>query len=609
MEIASHFDLPSVSPNLLVYSFFISALYRVPTDRIVGAGVTYVELRLRDLQVPILRKEFFYKAASAAFPLLLQFIAAVVSLVGFLGACGVQSFGYITWAAVYLWQAFVLLISILTLLFRGCSERIRKISPTLAYLKGKMWGWGGGGGAAAAGPAVAGVIGGAMPAAGGAIVAGGGGGGAAAAPPGPQAGDFLLLSRAGEWDEVMVTCLITATRWLVYTTSADGSAFISCLISPQHGGMRAPVLNAGAAPPRAAPPGVPAGTVNWMCTPPAAAVVWDPTVGEWNQILADAQLIAGGLLATGEPAGYQVFVPGSVMPLVPLPGLAGAPMGPALGMPAAGVPMAPGAAPVPGLPGPGAMGAALPGAGALAGAGGALGPAVPDGQNIQMRSIADAVEALQLEMAKAASKDKKGSSKKSKDKDKKKKKKKKRKGDSDSSSSRSRSRSSSSSNSSSGDGPLRWKKKGKSKKIKPSALMHLDASKFRKRGDLVAYATKHPGALSAHFLSGIYAKIHKGNMQQSSQLRDVNVAAWASSHTGLTETRDLREVANIAAAMDLIQRDEVSAALDVLSQRVISIQSAKKAGGKWEKAEMIELIPPSGSGLASGGMLSLMGSA
>jgi hypothetical protein len=59
--------------------------------------------------------------------------------------------------------------------------------------------------------------------------------------------------------------------------------------------------------------------------------------------------------------------------------------------------------------------------------------------------------------------------------------------------------------------------------------------------------------------------------------------------------------------MDCIAREEVGQALDILAQRVISIQNAKKPGGKWEKSEQIELVLPSGAGLASSGMLSLMG--
>ena len=330
--------------------------------------------------------------------------------------------------------------------------------------------------------------------------------------------------------------------------------------------------------------------------------MWDPGNAEWNQILADAQLIAAGLLAYGEPPGYVAFVPGSAGVLMPLPVFGAA-------VPAAEP--GPGGAIAPGVPAPAVAGGLPPAVAAAAGAGAALGPA----QSMEMKNMASALEELQVELAKMASggasssskKDKKKKDKKAKKKSKKKKKK---SGDSSSSSSRSRSRSSSSQSGSSDseEGPLKWKRKAKSRRVPLKKVMHIEGQKFKKRGDLVAYAAKHPGALTAHFLSGIYAKVHKGAISESKSLRDVNVAAWASAHTGLTETRDLREVANIAAAMDAVQRDEIASALDILAQRVVSIQNAKKAGGKWEKAELIELISPSGSGLASGGMLSLMGS-
>ena len=56
-----------------------------------------------------------------------------------------------------------------------------------------------------------------------------------------------------------------------------------------------------------------------------------------------------------------------------------------------------------------------------------------------------------------------------------------------------------------------------------------------------------------------------------------------------------------------MQQQWIAQALDILAQRVVSIQSAKKPGGKWEKSEKVELVHPSGAGLASSGMLSLMG--
>ena len=132
----------------------------------------------------------------------------------------------------------------------------------------------------------------------------------------------------------------------------------------------------------------------------------------------------------------------------------------------------------------------------------------------------------------------------------------------------------------------------------------IDSQKFKRKGELVAYATKNPGALSAHFLASIYARLSKGRVERSSQLREANVVTWASQHSGLSEVRDVREVLTLAEAMDCINRREIERAMDILSQRILAIQQAKRKGGSWEKAEMIELIP-SGTSLASSSMLAL----
>eukprot|EP00973_Karenia_brevis_P012307 1671481-Karenia_brevis.AAC.1 len=68
-------------------------------------------------------------------------------------------------------------------------------------------------------------------------------------------------------------------------------------------------------------------------------------------------------------------------------------------------------------------------------------------------------------------------------------------------------------------------------------------------------------------------------------------------YAGLTEIRHMREVQNLALAMDHINRAELKQAMDVLAQRVITIQAAKRKGGSWEKAEGLELLPPSGTSM------------
>jgi hypothetical protein len=175
---------------------------------------------------------------------------------------------------------------------------------------------------------------------------------------------------------------------------------------------------------------------------------------------------------------------------------------------------------------------------------------------------------------------------------------------SDSSSNRSRSRSSSSSSSNGKKKPLRWKADGTDKKVTYSDLSHVDGLKFKKRGDLVAFAARHPGALTAHFLASVYQRLSKGQLTRSSQLRDVSVTAWAHQFSGLTEVRDVKEVLTLAEILDAVNRKEISQALDVLCQRILAIQSAKQKGGSWERAEAIELVDNRRT-LASSSMLAL----
>ena len=121
----------------------------------------------------------------------------------------------------------------------------------------------------------------------------------------------------------------------------------------------------------------------------------------------------------------------------------------------------------------------------------------------------------------------------------------------------------------------------------------------------MVFASKHPGALTAHFLAAIYTRLTKGRLTESKQLRDVSLTAWASSMTGLSEMRDLREVKNLATAMEYINAGELSMAMDVLTQRIAAIQAAKEKGGTWEAATKLELVPSAGTVLAPRGMRAL----
>lgn len=384
---------------------------------------------------------------------------------------------------------------------------------------------------------------------------------------------FFLSERSGEWDEIWVAGLVPDSGELIArSTNEDGSDWIWSLIRCEAGSLRPPV---GAGAQRAAPPGIAPATVNWICSPEHVDQRWAPTVAEAAALKQEAAVLGLHVKRIGVQDG-QVTIPGRGMSLIPFT-----------------------AAPI-----AGGASAAAP-----RGAVGALGP-VPapeaDGGAFNLQSLSDVIQELKdMARKKEGQSKEKSKKKRSRKKSKDKKKKKKRK-DSSSGSSTSRSRSSASSRSSSqsSSGPLLWKPKGKDREVSYKKVHAVDSEKFKRKGELLAYASRHPGALSGHFLASIYARLSKGKVERSSQLREASVVSWAAQHSGLTEVRDVREVLTLAEAMDAVNRKEIARAMDILAQRILAIQQAKRKGGSWEKAESIELIP-SGTSLASSSMLAL----
>ena len=119
----------------------------------------------------------------------------------------------------------------------------------------------------------------------------------------------------------------------------------------------------------------------------------------------------------------------------------------------------------------------------------------------------------------------------------------------------------------------------------------LETQKFRARGDLMAFAAKHPGALSGYFLAMVHRRLSQGRLTHTRQLRDVSVTAWAQQHSGVTEVRDNKEILTLALVLDLVNGNDLEAALDVLAQRILAVQRAKQKGGSWEKAAGLFLLP------------------
>ena len=384
---------------------------------------------------------------------------------------------------------------------------------------------------------------------------------------------FLLSERSGEWDEVWGAGTVPDTTTLICrSTTEDGSDWIWSLLKCEVTSLKPPV-GAGAA--RGPPAGVAADTVNWICSPSQVQQRWNPSAAEITTLKQEAALLGLHLKSVGMQDS-QITIPGRGMTLIPLVvqqagnvALAPAPRGDAGGL------------------GPGPV------------AGG-------DRDPFNMQSLTDVIQELK-DMAKKKKDEPQKKKKRSKKKKKSDKKKKKRKGSSTSTSRSSRSRSSrssSSASSSGSSGPLQWKSKGKDRRVRYEEVHAVDKEKFKRKGELIAYATKHPGALTAHFLASIFARLSKGRVERSAQLREASVVAWAAQHSGLSEVRDVREVLTLAEAMDSINRKEIERAMDILSQRILAIQQAKKKGGSWDKAEAIELIP-GGTSLASSSMLAL----
>lgn len=396
-------------------------------------------------------------------------------------------------------------------------------------------------------------------------------------------GTFVLVSRPPEWDEVLVIGFSEdQTIALCRTTVTDGTDWAWVLVHMN--GLHLRLVHVAADGSHRAPPGVDENHVNWICIPPAGAQPWRPGAPEMaNRTVEGNMILTQYRMNPGQWIVNQPGVSGDLQPMaMQLPG-----------------PIGPGGA------GGGALGGGPGGAPAL-GVGAPLGgqTQLPD-----LKALEDAVTQLQaMALSPSSARHGRGRSQK-KDKEKKKKKKrskKKKSRSSSSSSSSSRSRSASASSGSSGGKkrPLRLREDGKDRKVPLSSLTHVDQLKLKKRGDLVAFAARHPGALTAHFLASVFTRLSKGSLTRSSQLRQVSVTSWAHQFSGLTEIRDMKEVATLAEILDMVNRKEIAQALDVLCQRILAIQAAKQKGGTWERAEAIELVD-NRKALASTSMLAL----
>ena len=388
--------------------------------------------------------------------------------------------------------------------------------------------------------------------------------------PGMDAGSFVLIAREGEWDEVLLITHHEGSEWLVYSTSPDGSRFIWSLVRMTLGNFRA---IDGRDQHRSAPAGIPMNSINWLCDPGDLGQKWAPSPAQLVTLCAEGRVIMDIVKADSSPP--QRHIAGSRSELIEL--------------------VPPVQAPAPAAASPAAGGAqARPGLGQQT---------QPDA--LELQKLADVINSLRSEIEEHQSsqkKKKKKSSKKNRSRSNSKRKSKKSKRHSSSSSSSS-SRSSGTSSSSF----VRWRSKGKSREVNAVSMGKVDTRKFKKRSDLLIFAAKHPGALTANFINAIRQKLMRGGIVKTSQLRDVEMTEFITTGAaGLKEVRDRREAMTILQAMDFINQKELEKAMDVLAMRVTALLEAKSQGGTWEKAAKKELIPEEGASIAPAGLTGMV---
>jgi len=252
---------------------------------------------------------------------------------------------------------------------------------------------------------------------------------------------------------------------------------------------------------------------------------------------------------------------------------------------------------VPAVGGPGAPGVV---AGVAGGAGAAPAAVAMDADARLLQEVLEQMQVRESALKKKEKKMKKSSSdgsskstkkKKKKKKSKKEKKDKKKYGIASSSSSSSSDKSSSGSDSSD-DKFIRWRTdpKDRKRKLSQDQFLRFQTLRFKKRGDLLMFATKHPGALVAHFILQARQRAGLEVPKTLGNLMETDLASWVD-RAGLKEVRDVREVQFLAKMITAIGNRRLPEAMDHLAMRIREVLFAKKEGQSWDKAAVLSLQP------------------
>ena len=77
----------------------------------------------------------------------------------------------------------------------------------------------------------------------------------------------------------------------------------------------------------------------------------------------------------------------------------------------------------------------------------------------------------------------------------------------------------------------------------------------------------------------------------SKDLLDTDPTGWAATMCDLKDVRDLKEVQFLAKLLSDLNANRLPEAVDLLAMRIREIRMAKMAGGSWEKANAVSLMP------------------
>ena len=128
------------------------------------------------------------------------------------------------------------------------------------------------------------------------------------------------------------------------------------------------------------------------------------------------------------------------------------------------------------------------------------------------------------------------------------------------------------------------------RKITQGQLLKFQTLRFKKRGDLLTFATRYPGALVMHLISQARGKAGLSTARTVGAMMETDLARWAE-HSGLKEVRDQREVQFLAKLITTVGSKRLPEAMDLLAMRIREVLLAKKEGQSWDKAAVVALTP------------------